>query len=123
MRILFLDDDRRRHELFREWAQAKGQMNVTHAYTADGAAEYMAENDYNLVFLDHDLADEHYGSGLGERPGDGTGLARWMVDHWRSSGRVVVHSWNPDGAGRMVALLAPWKAVHVPFGPALKEYL
>jgi hypothetical protein len=124
MKILFLDDDQTRHNFFRDWCQEKGHMDVTHVFTADGAAEALAADTFDLIFLDHDLGEEHYGA-VGEKPGDGTGLARWMSKEWDypEGTRIVVHSWNHSGAARMMDHLWEMEPVWSPFGPGLKKFL
>ena len=81
------------------------------AKDANSAIELLDNFDYDLVFLDHDLAEEHYlelSEGLHEtqQPGyaeysPGTGMD--VVDHIvkmpaeRRPKLAVVHSWNPRG--------------------------
>ncbi len=132
MKVLFLDDSEWRHNLFREWCSQKNIV-AQHVRTADNAAAAMEEEKWDICFLDHDLSDEHYGKGVGELPGDGTGLAKWMSQNpSHIPPKVIVHSWNPDGAKRMVELIwGPYEyhsldnrsVVWCPFGLSLIQFL
>lgn len=110
MKILFLDDDDLRHEVFAEQAKAGGHEPF-HAHTVDEFAGLIDLHDFDEVWLDHDLNDfqyeskgaDMYGSGLL----DGTAAAHWLVSLLpeRRPQKVVIHSWNPPGANRMRAIL------------------
>lgn len=133
MRVLFLDDDKQRHAIFLEWC-AEFDIVPDRVFDADAAADALKKSVYDVCFLDHDLAEEHYGA-LGEKKGDGTALVRWMVadgNRHLIPKLIVVHSYNPDGAKRMLNLLlemfSHWgvvdtTAVWNPFGPGLKRFL
>lgn len=133
MRVLFLDDDTFRHSHFLEWC-SEVDVVPTMVKTADKCAEELEKGPWDIVFLDHDLAADHYGA-MGEKEGDGTALARWMSkDTKRIPKEVVIHSYNPDGAARMQAILheatksscftnEQWRIYYQPFGPSLKPFL
>ena len=53
-RVLVLDDDEKRHDWFREQADALN-WELHHAWTVAEAIESLNRNDFDLVFLDHDL--------------------------------------------------------------------
>jgi CheY-like chemotaxis protein len=110
MRILFLDDDRLRHDAF---AATHGADEVVHVFTAHEAVAALAgQGRFDLAQLDHDLAEEFYlalSGGLREtpEPGDppydpGTGMD--VVRHIISlpveqrPGKVVVHTHNAVGS-------------------------
>jgi hypothetical protein len=104
MRILFLDDDERRHEEFRK--HAAGHY-VLHVYTAAAAIKSLTlEPRFDVASLDHDLELLHYGK---DADGYGTGMEvaefiRIMPRDLRP-GLVVIHSWNPGGSQRMARAL------------------
>ena len=132
MRVLTLDDMEIRQAAFRRWF-----LTHTHdeAKDAPSAINLLEHFDYDLVMLDHDLAEEHYltvSEGLSEvaRPGDpvyspGTGMD--VVDYIvsmpfaRKPKRVIVHSWNPTRSFEMVRRLqdADVKVWKIPFTPTL----
>jgi len=110
MRILFLDDDDLRHEVFAEQAKAGGHE----AFHARTLGEFMGLTDgkhFDEIWLDHDLNDFQHESkwtdmyGTGEQTG--VDAARWLAvqlpEH--RPAKVVIHSWNPTGANRMRAIL------------------
>jgi len=110
MKILFLDDDLLRHEVFAEMAKAAGHESF-HAHTI---GEFMGMTDgkpFDQVFLDHDLNDFEFESKFTDMYGTGeqTGVdaARWLASQLpeHRPSRVVIHSWNPPGAQRMRAVL------------------
>lgn len=106
MRILFLDDMTERHEQFRKMYDGKDHV-VDHAWTADQAVELLDANKYDLVLLDHDLTDGHYGTYDASDGADGRAVARFIAglpDEQRPH-HVHVHSWNPDGAEEMRHIL------------------
>ena len=55
MRVLFLDDDDRRHKEFKR--AAVGAV-MDRAYSAREAISLLRENAYDRVYLDHDLDDD-----------------------------------------------------------------
>ncbi len=112
MKILFVDDMQERHT--KAIQQNIGRI-VTSAYTAKEAIRLMREQCFDVVCLDHDLADEHYLEVFeGKVPGatlagSGTEIAAWMASkdfpqHNRPK-QVILHSLNPAGRQRMLGLL------------------
>lgn len=102
MRILFLDDNRFRHE-----AMQKNSIgfSVTYVFNADQAIKAMRDSEFDLIMLDHDL-DETQENLILEGVQDGRYVVRWMV----SSGRhkttpVVVHSLNLAASEQMRDML------------------
>lgn len=97
MRILILDDEAIRHELLD--ARWRENNELVHVWSVDDAvAALVAGEPFDLALLDHDL---------GYMVPDGTDFARRLtteVPEDRRPARVVVHSWNPDGARRMVRM-------------------
>jgi CheY-like chemotaxis protein len=116
MRILTLDDMESRQREFRRWF-----VGHTHdeAQTAPDAIRLLEYFEYDLVMLDHDLAEEHYltlSEGLSEDlVGDGPlyspGTGMDVVDHILQMPRkqrpkkVIVHSWNMVRSVEMYARL------------------
>jgi CheY-like chemotaxis protein len=109
MRILVLDDDLDRHDLFRKVLSRHKALLVQ---TVAACIEALKETKYDLVYLDHDLADfcaENKIPGMyGSQELTGVDVARFMANDLPIEQRpkeVVVHSWNPDGAKRIVDTL------------------
>lgn len=114
LRVLFLDDDEKRHAEFR--AGTIGHL-VTHVYTAAEAIKVLGaglENGapWDLICLDHDLTPEHQLVYLRQLPlpaeGQGTGydVAMWL--RWNPQVRarlVMLHTFNEHGRTRMYTAL------------------
>ncbi len=107
MRILVLDDDDERHESFRRYLARDNE--VFHVFTVDGAiTALIGEPVFDIAFLDHDLNDHHYKSeqtgGYGNVKLNGFDVASFIAKilaKEKRPKRVVVHSWNEDGAKMM----------------------
>jgi CheY-like chemotaxis protein len=115
-RILIVEDD----EVRRSWFQqqfAQQQRDETDEVAV--AIEWLAERDYALIFLDHDLADEHYLLEMADDGLTGYSVAKWLADHpeRQAQAQIVIHSLNYPGAQRMLHCLrhAGRNAEHVPF--------
>lgn len=122
MRILFLDDDLMRHKLFREELANRGHI-ATHVETADRAIQELSNNKFDLVYLDHDLGDKTFVPSEGSEP-TGYTVALFMAKG-SDRARVVVHSYNPAGAQKIVQHLddAGFKVDWRPFGPSMFDGL
>jgi CheY-like chemotaxis protein len=123
--VFLLDDDVLRHEWFAR--QFKGDR-VDVAADAARAVELLSSNNYDLIFLDHDLLPEHYYAEEFDDERSGYAVARWLAETpaRNAAAHVIVHTRNADGALRMVELLrrAGRQAEHVPFqmlAPRIKQ--
>lgn len=107
MRILFLDDNLERWKSYR----FKTIGCVTkHVLTAKQCMlALMNDEKYDLVSLDHDLGGKTFQQ---EKENSGTEVAEFikhMLPTYKYPDRIVIHSWNPQGAERMMHLIAPTK--------------
>ena len=95
-RILFLDDDKARHEHFDKLAKG---ADVMHVWTAWDCIDVLRDNPkFDAVFLDHDLADFNT---HGDDPGDGMDVAKFInlaLSHDKIPDMIIIHSWNVPGA-------------------------
>ena len=104
MKILFLDDIEKRHEIFNE-SYVTGDEKVYHCYTYREALLTLKNHSpFDVAYLDHDLGDGH----LGPTERTGYGVAQYIVyrldkDKWPK--KVIIHSWNPSGAKAMKQVL------------------
>lgn len=104
MRVLFLDDDKRRCHAFYSWA---GQMDwfqgVDFAHSAAEALELLAKYDYNVISLDHDLCEQDQNKREGFMCRTGFDVAQWLALNTEKSpgAKIIVHSYNDWGAARM----------------------
>lgn len=113
MRILFLDDDEFRHNTFADKAKAH---SVIHVRTAKEAISALKKERFDLACLDHDLAEPITGYAVAVAIEEGRCIA---------PREVVVHSYNPIGADRMVYAIkrAGVFAYAKPFGPGMYNTL
>jgi CheY-like chemotaxis protein len=110
-RALVLDDERVRHEAFD--AFLSGDYSIEHAWTYHEAIAMLKNEQFDIAYLDHDLNDfkgvSSMGSGTyGSRELTGADVTRFIARELEPTLRpkkVVVHSWNPDGARAMIAML------------------
>jgi hypothetical protein len=118
--IFLLDDDVRRHRWFRKRFQ-NDSLDI--AETVADAKVFLSENNYDAIFLDHDLLPEHY---EGETDDEKTGyaIAAWLAENPKiqPAATVLVHTRNADAAIRMVEKLrkAGRNVEYVPF-PMLEQ--
>ena len=106
MHILVLDDEKIRHEVF---SIRYTKHEVDHAWGVTQCINLLQIRDkYDLISLDHDLGG-HSQIGYAE-PGEltGTDVANWIArnlprEKWPD--RLIIHSWNIDGAIRMAKIL------------------
>src|SRR3954467_10883234 len=111
MRVLVLDDDNNRHVTFRR--NLIGH-DVVHVHTYDEAVAALAGERFDVMFLDHDLNLEgvHRSVRRDEETGvewemNGAHVAHVIAElpSEKRPDEVFVHSYNPDGASNMIAIL------------------
>lgn len=86
------------------------------ARTVEQAILILRANNVTAISLDHDLGLHHYTEaqieadeelifGRGQAEETGLDLVHWMIANNKVPEKIAVHSWNPDGARRMIATL------------------
>lgn len=123
-KYLFLDDDEIRHNIFTKYIDEHiGKQEdylVCHAVNFEEATSYFkSHQEWEIIFLDHDLGmeDQMCTPGLNNRYPTGTDVAQFMVDNKVVTKAVVLHSFNPAGVQRMIAILESSYPIYlVPFG-------
>ena len=126
IRIFLLEDDQRRCDWFAK--RFKGdQLDIS--CEIEEAKELLQTRTYDSIFLDHDLQPEHYGSEVPDDERTGYAIASFLAANpeLQRAATIMVHSFNADGAMRMVEELrrAGRNADYVPFhflGERLKHY-
>lgn len=102
MRIMFLDDMQSRRDVFK--TQSIGHT-VDFAITAKQAIELLKNNEYDAIYLDHDLENDHYQSNEDHHE-DGRFVARALREMTQHHGKIVViHSLNPGGRANIKSIL------------------
>jgi CheY-like chemotaxis protein len=116
LRVFLLDDDVLRHEWF---AKQFAGDRVDVAADPARSIELLSSNQYDLIFLDHDLLPEHYYAEGFDDERSGYAVARWLSERPDrcAVAQIIAHTRNADGALRMVELLRSvgLQAEHVPF--------
>jgi len=99
------------------WFRCNLIGNVLHpVYTYEDAISELAKHEFDMIFLDHDLADEHYDTWAKSQQTNveyfetlentGYDVARWMVDNSNNpQAQIIIHSCNEAGSKRMLELL------------------
>jgi hypothetical protein len=116
IRIFLLEDDERRCEWFAK--RFKGdQLDI--ACEVEQAKELLKTWNYDSIFLDHDLMPEHYGATESDDERTGYAIASFLAMNpdLQRAATIMVHSFNADGAMRMVEELrgAGRQAEYIPF--------
>jgi hypothetical protein len=116
IRVFLLDDDTRRHTWFARRFEGD-RLDIADDVTL--AREFLSENLYDAIFLDHDLLPEHYHAETTDDENTGYAIALWLASRpeLQRASTILVHTRNADGAMRMVEELrrAGRQAEYVPF--------
>ena len=107
MKIMFLDDDPNRHTQLMS-ALVGFDSSVDWAQTAQEAIKFLSSNEYDIIYLDHDL-----GGKIMVESGEETGyeVAKWINDNMENLPPIVIHSLNPVGVQNMLNVLPTAKAI------------
>lgn len=116
IRIFLLEDDERRCQWFAK--RFKGDV-IDIACEVGQARELLETRTYDSIFLDHDLMPEHYGAETHDDENTGYAIASFLAakPELQRSATIMVHSFNSEGAMRMVEALrrAGRQADYIPF--------
>jgi hypothetical protein len=116
IRIFLLEDDERRCAWFEK--RFKGDM-LHISCDINEAKQLLESNTYDSIFLDHDLMPEHYGSETPDDEHTGYAIAAFLASRpeLQRAATIMVHSFNAEGALRMVEELrgSGRQADYVPF--------
>ena len=120
MKVLFLDDDLNRHKMFKA-EFGDGSNEITYVETAKEAIDQLIYNDFDSIFLDHDLGGQIYQESI---DGSGWEVAKYIADNLSYKPIIIIHSMNPAGAVRMCHVLGDsgFKAVLAPFRCLMGDY-
>lgn len=115
MKILILEDDDKRIKKFKK-NFIGCDLFITHL--PNTANKWLEEGEeFDFIFLDHDLRDEHYLKDTTCSETTGLCTAKYLGDNLQLSNKatVVVHSLNPWGSDRMFEALSSRKKHKIPF--------
>lgn len=100
MKVLILEDDSQRVKKFRQKLH-RHELTITDQVSV--AKEAIRLNDFDFIFLDHDLDNRQYVDSAEENTG--YQLCRWLATDKeqmnREFGSIVIHSMNTIGAMNM----------------------
>jgi len=116
IRIFLLEDDERRCA----WFEKRFRGDTLHISCDIAEAKQLLEtNTYDSIFLDHDLMPEHYGAETPDDERTGYAIAAFLASRpeLQRAATIMVHSFNAEGALRMVEELrrSGRQADYVPF--------
>jgi CheY-like chemotaxis protein len=103
--VFLLDDDPRRHRWFSKRFDGDA-LDI--AENVEEAKELLAENNYDAIFLDHDLLPHHYESNdHDDFATTGYAIAEWLHENknLQRAATIIVHTRNADAAIKMVQKL------------------
>lgn len=115
MRILILEDDRDRVRKFKALFY-EHEVHVTRF--PEQANQWLEEMEFDVITLDHDLAEEMQGFDNNFETGTGLEVANYLGNnlHLSPKAEIYVHSLNGGGARRMISAMKQRGDVpHVPF--------
>lgn len=120
MRVLFVDDEKYRHDLAWE-KHFDGPVDMTHAWSAKAAIDWLQKSDpFDLVMLDHDLGAERQRQDVSDCREDGCAVARFIASMPpdRRPKTVITHSFNEAGRNEIAAICreAGIRGMKAPFG-------
>ena len=101
MKTLVLDDNPWRHKYFDDRLDGE----IVHVYSYSDAIGALNTQNFDAIYLDHDLGDFHNPDKHAGKELTGYDVCRWMVDNDIDCPNIVVHSANPVGARAMVDFL------------------
>lgn len=108
MKILLVEDATNRIKFF---INTFGNHDLVITENADSAIDYLSEEVFQYIFLDHDL---------GENNGCGADIASHLHSHPKNlnnHAKIIIHSWNIPASRSMLAMLPD--ALHIPFDKEL----
>ena len=120
MKVLFLDDMPHRHESFKEHFGDESN-DITYVETVEETIEALKADDYDSIFLDHDLGGTYYA------PSDeksGYAVAEWIAKNITYKPIIILHTMNHAGGTRMYGVLkdAGFNPVLSPFTCLMGNY-
>ena len=110
MKILVLEDNEERIKYFKEHLSEGCDLDIVK--TSKEAISKLKESLWDIAFLDHDLGDQVYQE---SKEDTGFEVAQYLSSNpERMPAKVIIHSWNAQGALNMKKLLP--SAIYAPFG-------
>ena len=117
MATLFLDDDKERIKKIK----ASVPYTITVVTTAEDCIKKLQEEEWDLIFLDHDLGGETYVDS--NRKDCGMEVVRWIAANEPIIRNIIVHTHYGEAGETMVQILKKhkYKANYIPFNQLIKQ--
>lgn len=102
MKILVLEDDPNRIEIFKKHLS---KHDTAYTDTAQGAIDLLKANEYDVIFLDHDLGGQTYVDA--KNTNTGSEVVRFLVEQdvngigCNIHATYIIHTMNPDAGKHM----------------------
>lgn len=87
------------HERMKKFKQFLIGYTYLWCETSEEAIEALIQNNFRIIFLDHDLREEHYAGSFGK--GTGQEVADFIGNKNILCESVIIHSLNPVGSENM----------------------
>jgi CheY-like chemotaxis protein len=117
MKILIVEDNDNRIKWFKQ--KYIGNTVICTKDAQEGIKYLQSNDNFDLLFLDHDLADEHYANqGISNKQNSGYAVALFLEEHTENNPemQVIIHSLNTTGSERMYQALCKTRYVNkVPY--------
>jgi CheY-like chemotaxis protein len=100
MKILILDNDKKRLKKFQE--RLIGHITCC-VETVQETIKKLSEESWDIIYIDHDLGEK-----INEPSGPGTGyeVAQWLRDNEKHKpAKIIIHSFNIQGSQNIKTLL------------------
>jgi two-component SAPR family response regulator len=120
VRVFILEDDVERVAAFHKVLKKRHACDIYHTDKIDKAKDLLKNNQFDLIFLDHDLGGKIFVDSAEET---GYQVAKFIAQNGIKCHQIIVHSMNPVGAKNMMDVLEKFSnTVHIPF-PVLIQHL
>ena len=112
MKVFILEDDPLRIKWFKRKFIG---TEIEYTDNVKDAKKILENENFDTLFLDHDLGGQVFVSC--EEENTGSGLANWIVNTNRKYETIVIHSMNPIGSHNMKCILTSSanRVISVPF--------
>ncbi|MDO8611144.1 MAG: hypothetical protein Q7R95_11515, partial [bacterium] len=113
MRILIVDDQETRHKKIQSLVMDyfDKPVSIWSAYTVKSAIKFLKQEEFDVIFLDHDLGENIYQDS--NELDTGYQIAKFIIAAGINTKEIIVHSMNYPGAMNILDILP--QAKYIPF--------
>lgn len=114
MKILLLEDDIKRITEFRQRFLSIPHKQIFYTDTAQTCIELLKSEEFDLIFLDHDLGGKVFVD-INEK-NTGSEVARYISQNpLNSNPIIIIHTLNPVGGKYMIDTIGGRNTFYIPF--------